>query len=516
MIFALLLAFTGAAQASVQTGPLIDPALVGFAHQSGNPTTRVIALFQAPTHLSFPPKNHPAEVVAFLQNVNALCWQRVQSDLGASVHLSAIRLVRLNWINDSATFEVTPAGLKQLAQSASIKKIYSNQPITMAEKPIHFREVSHGYNYPGSTPPYDFNEMSLTQLIQQMPQIDGTGVLIGSNDTGVDGTHPALQGKIFRFYDLAHDTVGPAYDSSDHGTHTTGTMVGGNRTDNIFGVAPGAQVMMAGGNDARHDSLLDGMAYMLDPDGDKSTTHVPHMINNSWAISAQADVESYYRAISAWDAAGIFIVFSAGNDGPNPQTIDIPHEHPATFAVAASGMDGNLMDFSSRGPAIYQGQTIQKPDLTAPGEGIMSCIPKNDYAYMDGTSMAAPHVTGVAALMLQANPALTSAQIRQILDETATPRKDGSTSQFHDGLTWDAGYGFGKINALEAVKAALQLKHIAEHAGLLPDFLDSLIVSPSQTQWEQLARQEDGSADNLFDYPFESTPMVPAELLFSR
>ncbi|MGM0607693.1 MAG: S8 family peptidase, partial [Candidatus Muiribacteriota bacterium] len=144
---------------------------------------------------------------------------------------------------------------------------------------------------------------------------------------------------------------------------------------------------------------------------------------------------------------GIVPVFAAGNDGHlGPGSIDDMTSYQKNIVVGANEIDHKIADFSSIGPGSFLGLGTQKPDLTTPGHRIISTYNNNQYAWMSGTSMAAPHVTATIALILEANPALTVEQIRNILiNSTADMGMPG----------WDVQYGHGNLDAFRAVGLAL-------------------------------------------------------------
>lgn len=303
--------------------------------------------------------------------------------------------------------------------------------------------------------------------------IDGTGIVVANIDTGVEWDHPALKTKYrgynpqdpnnptheFNWFDAtaSHSPTPVAYHA--HGTHTMGTMVGSepNGTNKI-GVAPGAKWIAVagltadGGSDA---DLISAGEWILAPKGNDGTPHsekAPKVVNNSWGGSPTVD-DWYRQVVRNWISAGIFPEFSAGNVTKNnpggPGSVANPANYPESFATGATDINNNLGSFSLRGPSQYGG--ILKPEISAPGVNIRSCVPGKTYeGGWDGTSMAGPHTCGLVALLLQANSSLTVAQLEDIIKSTATPRTDSTYP-----TTPNNGYGYGVINAFDAVSSVL-------------------------------------------------------------
>ncbi|KMM57066.1 peptidase S8 [Bacillus glycinifermentans] len=298
---------------------------------------------------------------------------------------------------------------------------------------------------------------------------DGSGTVVASIDTGVQWDHPALKEK-YRGYDPAHPdspdhefswfdaTAGRSepYDDLEHGTHVTGTMAGSEPGGkNQIGVAPGAKWIAVkafsedGGTD---EDLLEAGEWILAPkdkDGNPHPEMAPDVVNNSWAGNAGLD-EWYRDMVKAWRAAGIFPEFSAGNvdffNPGGPASIANPANYPEAFATGATDINKKLGDFSLLGPSPYD---ETKPEITAPGVNIRSSVPGSGYQDgWDGTSMAGPHVSAVAALLKQADSSLSVDEIEQILMDTATPLTDSKFTESPNN-----GYGHGLVNAYEAVSA---------------------------------------------------------------
>ncbi|MDQ1675940.1 MAG: hypothetical protein QOC93_1084 [Actinomycetota bacterium] len=293
----------------------------------------------------------------------------------------------------------------------------------------------------------------------------GRGIVVGQSDSGADGRHPALapgyRGGDDSWYDPWYRSRTPR-DYEGHGTHTLGTAVGRGGV----GVAPGARwigcVNLARnlGNPARYLDCLQYMLAPFPPGGDAFRDGRPgraaDVLNNSWGCPAvEGCTATVLRpAARALRAAGIAVVAAAGNSGSGCGTVTDPLAvYPEVVTVGAVDSGGRLADFSSRGPVTADGSGRPKPDLVAPGVGVLSALPGGTYGRLDGTSMAAPHVAGVVALMWSVNPDLRGdvARTVRILRATAAPPAAArGIACGGPGNLWGAGI----VDAAAAVTAA--------------------------------------------------------------
>jgi subtilisin family serine protease len=257
-------------------------------------------------------------------------------------------------------------------------------------------------------------------------------------------------------------------DDNGHGTHTAGTFVGDDGAGNQIGVAPGAKWIGCrnlGDGSATTSSDIECMQWMLAPTdlagNNPQPNLAPDVLNNSWACSVSDGCttgDEIKVAVDNLVAGGIFFVTVAGNAGPACSTITAP---PATydsaFDVGATGSTTDVLaGFSSRGPVA--GSSLIRPDISAPGVNVRSSYPTNSYSTLSGTSMAAPHVAGAAALLLSAHPELKGnpKQIARILRATAvTAGVTDATAQSCGGTaatTWPNNMiGYGRLDAAAAV-----------------------------------------------------------------
>jgi subtilisin family serine protease len=303
--------------------------------------------------------------------------------------------------------------------------------------------------------------------------VRGDGIVVGQSDSGVDGNHPLLE-KQYRGYNGSDDynwfdpwdgTSSPN-DEGGHGTHTMGSILGSNG----IGVAPESQwigCVNLDRNLANPALYLDCMQFMLapfpiggDPFVDGDPTQAAHVMNNSWGCPdiEGCDPNALLVAADNLRHAGIFVVVSTGNDGPNCETVESPLSlYDSVFSVGAVDQFGNLADFSSRGPVTVDGSGRIKPDIVAPGVDVFSSLPDNSYGSNSGTSMAGPHVAGVVALIWSAQPELIGDidATESLIITTAQPYTGTTSLGCFTGDRPSNAYGFGVVNVYEAVKEAL-------------------------------------------------------------
>ncbi|MGW0940426.1 S8 family serine peptidase [Streptomyces sp. NPDC002666] len=302
----------------------------------------------------------------------------------------------------------------------------------------------------------------------------GEGIVVGSIDSGAQFDHPALV-KQYRGNNgdgtFTHDYnwFDPARvcgviervpcDNVGHGTHTIGTMTGDGGPGNHVGVAPKARWISAKGcefSSCTQKSLLAGGQFMLAPtdvNGRNPRPELrPHVINNSWGSSDAGADPWFQQTVRAWVAAGIFPVFSNGNEGPTCGTDGNPGNMQESYGVGAFDPDGNVAPFSSRGPSEFDDGLV-KPNVSAPGVAVRSTYPGGKYAVGSGTSMAAPHVAGAIALLWSAAPSVARDidETRRLLDGTAVDVSDlscGGTAGNNNV------YGQGRLDVYAAVSKA--------------------------------------------------------------
>jgi len=285
----------------------------------------------------------------------------------------------------------------------------------------------------------------------------GEDVVVATLDTGVDSLHPDLGGRWRGGSNSWFDPYGqqplPA-DTDGHGTRTMGVIVGGDSGGTAIGVAPGAQWIAARIFDnqgvAQLSAVHAAFQWLLDPDGDPATDDAPEVVNNSWMLTGSEGqcVSEFQPDLDALRAAGMIVVFAAGNSGPDPDTSTAPANNLGAVAVGAVDASLAIARFSSRGPSGCPSESF--PTVVAPGVDVVSTDLSYGgmalYSTHSGTSLAAPHVSGVAALLLSAFPDLSPEQVDHALARGA---QDLGAAEADDD------YGAGVVDAVAAYDQAL-------------------------------------------------------------
>jgi uncharacterized repeat protein (TIGR01451 family) len=318
--------------------------------------------------------------------------------------------------------------------------------------------------------------------------VNGSGTVMAGNDTGLDETHPAIaphyRGCLnppncnlwdynYSWWDATGTYPNNPYDGHGHGTHTTGTMIGDDSAGNQIGIAPGAQTIHC--KNMTDDGIGDDFTFLTCFEWDLAPWDLNHtnprpnlapdVVNNSWGYFGGGN-DIYRMAIDNLQNAGILVEASAGNEGPTCSTLHSPGDYQEVLTVGSidySGLSfpGIISNFSSRGPSVLDPSPPSYfPDIMAPGNGIRSSLPGNQYASWGGTSMAGSHVSGVVGLIWSACPTLRGmvSETIDILKQTSAPLsgQNGSNcgGNYTDGPNND--WGFGTINAEAAVSAAIE------------------------------------------------------------
>ncbi|MGG0177658.1 S8 family serine peptidase [Gottfriedia acidiceleris] len=340
------------------------------------------------------------------------------------------------YIVNAVSFTSTKEVLQEIATFPEVDHIYLNeQHVLPNPKTSEVKKFT-------SELPWNLEKIQANKAWEN--GLDGTGVVIATLDTGVDVNHPALKKQYrgfnadgtfthtFNWLDLVGDSPTPV-DLIGHGTHVTGTMVGHDPDTGMHtGVAPGARwiAVNAFSEDGALDTdLIKAGEWLLAPLDEKGIPHpemAPDIINNSWGGGSTMN-EWFRSVVKAWVAAGIIPVFAAGNDTNEtpvgPGSVSNPANYPEVIAVGSTNIANQISIFSLRGPSPYGGSEI-KPDLTAPGQEILSTLPNNEYGLSSGTSMATPHVSGAIAILKQMQPNMSIEKLKETLYVGLIPLSD--------------------------------------------------------------------------------------------
>ena len=406
--------------------------------------------------------NAPATVVRRLQKVADEGLDAVTPSLNALRDAGHVDDYRSYWVFNGLAVDGDLASALALAKLDAV--------VAIRENGVHHLDDPQddglgalgdaGWNIEATGAPQVWSELGVT----------GRGVVVANMDSGVDWSHPALQPQ-YRGYPGAGGVVQHDYNWfdatgtyptapgpnvpdisqwSDHGTHTMGSLVGQEANgSNVIGMAPDARWIAAKVFDDQGDStdewLHAGFQWCLAPTdlqgNNPNPALAPDIVSNSWGDDNGLD-DSFRHDLEAWRRAGIFSAWASGNAGPGVSTVGSPASYDIAFSVGAIDSDERIASFSSRGPSLWGG--FLKPEVVAPGVNIRSSIAGGGYeGGWNGTSMATPHVAGLAALMLEAaQHSLTITETASVIIETA--RDLGVTGP-------DNNYGHGRIDAYQAV-----------------------------------------------------------------
>jgi subtilisin family serine protease len=411
-----------------------------------------------------------------------------QSGLGLWLHRQGVDYQHFWIVNQILVKKGTPALLQKVLTRKEVLRIDANPwvklPIIEPQPPPPREKM------PGAI---EWNILNIkADQVWSTYGVTGANVVVAVNDTGVYWNHEALKNQYrgwdgqtadhqYSWHDAIHTTIHGSScgvntpdpcDDYGHGTHVTGTIAG-QAPNNQIGVAPGAKWIACRNMDNGYGTpgtYMECFQWFLAPGGDPS--YAPHIVNNSWSCPpdegcSQGTLET---AVNTVVAAGIMVVVSNGNEGEGgcSTTVDPPAIYPQSFSVGATDNDDNLATFSSRGPVTYKGATYIKPDISAPGVGIRSSLNNGGYVSWEGTSMAAPHIAGAAALLWSGNPQLIGniEGTEQILKSSARPR-DYTSCGDPAGVP-NNGYGYGIVDVFSAFQKA-KLQAISPSLMLLLD-----------------------------------------------
>jgi len=296
---------------------------------------------------------------------------------------------------------VSTTGLKALRRHTMVREVRPIPELTL----VRPRRIAQAQPTPDVT--WGIERMNIPYLWKQ--NLEGQDIKVGHLDTGADGTHPMLQGAFAAFAETNNigrliDPPPPEHDTDIHGTHTAATIVGRPVSGYRMGVAPKAQlasaIVIEGGRDTFR--ILVGLNWTL-----KQGVRVLSM---SLGLPGRGD--EFLDITDRLRELGVLLVVAIGNEGSG--TSRYPGNYRTVLSVGAADTEGRVAQFSSSEPMPPPRNRIV-PDLVGPGVAIVSAAPGNRYMSMDGTSMATPHIAGLAALLFQAKPDATPDQVQRAI-----------------------------------------------------------------------------------------------------
>ena len=370
--------------------------------------------------------------------------------------------VRTLWIANAIAVTLSPEMVRAVAARPDVEAVFPNETLHLEptrEEPIPRREqeiLDAGPRADGDTAQWTYGLIKVKiPEIRQVYNLTGEGVKVGLIDTGCDTSHPDLAGKVALWKDFVNNKPDP-YDDQGHGSHCSGTICGSNTSGLNIGIAPKAKLIVGkvftSSGTAATEHILAAMQWMADPDGNPATNDQPALCSNSWGGGPGRKV--FLEATQKWITVGVFPSFAAGNSGPGAGTVGTPGGFLEAFAVGATDNADAIADFSSRGPVTWDEKQYIKPDISAPGKNITSVKAGGGYTAMSGTSMATPHISGILALLFQANPTMTIEQARDLLERTAQDLGDPGK---------DNTFGAGRTNAFAAAQILVSGGKISGH-----------------------------------------------------
>jgi subtilisin family serine protease len=328
---------------------------------------------------------------------------------------------------DGKAVLLPPEAEALLAREAGVLRIDDDVEVFALEKPI---EISAAKTQPAEVLPWGIERVD-ADLVWPLGNT-ADPIKVGIIDTGISNKHPDLKANIKG----GVNTINPRKswnDDNGHGSHVAGIVAAIDNTIGVIGVGPdidlyAIKVLNASGSGYLSD-VIEGIQWAI--------ANGMQVINMS--LGTDSDIPSFHDAVIAAKNAGIVVVAAAGNSG---SSVAFPAAYPEAIAVSAIDQNDEIASWSSRGPEV---------DLAAPGVSIYSTYKGTGYATLSGTSMAAPHVTGVAALVLNTPVGSYDANANGKWDPDEVQKKLQDTAFDLGDTGFDDLYGWGLVNAYNAV-----------------------------------------------------------------
>jgi len=460
-----------------------------------------------------------AQVLVILQqqaDLSGADWLQAKADKGAFVYAQLTSIAeqtqaplrsfldsrgvgyRAYWIVNMLMVAVDASLLDALAQQPGVERIEAYappEPESIDREPSILEDVG-----PSSPEAVEWNITRVGAEAVWALGITGAGVVVGSMDSGVQWTHPALTNHYrpqipgapgrhdYNWFDGLGGSLVPV-EHGYHGTVVMGPIVGDDGGSNQIGVAPGAQWIACAGIGNPNANPFDCYQWFIAPTDLTGSNPRPDLAPDVINIAYSSPTD-YHAAIQAVRAAGIYPVNAAGNNGyAGCSTVNIyPAQWPEIISAAAFDAADNIWSSSSRGPVLIEHEWYVKPDLAAPGVNVRTSY-QGGYITVSGTSLAAPHISGTVALIIAANPELRGQVdlIEMLLKTTAEPRISAECPPFVDipNNVW----GWGILDSYAAVLAAQALEwgtldgQVYDNATLEPVSGAQLTIRESVSLW---------------------------------
>jgi len=455
----------------VTGGELSDELIQTLSQKSADETVKVLIKLTSPDDMEKLRAELNTETNTLAERhrrgINALKENHRRAQEKLVNKLNELRLdkkandIKSYWLVNAVAAEITAAEIVELAEREDIETIYTVPEtflIAPDEEPVE-------YFNPSEADTFTSNLTYVKANLAHAAGYTGQGRLVCSFDTGIDGEHPALKSRwkgldgdsaaswFFERDELNYPHVIPYSTHADHGTHVMGIIAGRDPAiDYTVGVAPGAKWISAAVIDIAGTSLLNAFEWAADPDGNPNTIDdVPDVINHSWGFNkfVLSCQNVFFDVIDNIEMLGIVNIFAAGNLNADTAIFNPSNRaNDSLDCFAVGNLDAtvsppSLRYNSSRGPSDCPGGGI-KPNVVAPGTSIISSYPNNRYLKMTGTSMAAPHVAGLVALLRQKNPNATVDEIKKAI-------LAGAHSETTFGTLPNNSYGWGAIDCMAAL-----------------------------------------------------------------
>ncbi|NPV14762.1 S8 family serine peptidase [candidate division WOR-3 bacterium] len=419
-----------------------------------------------------PRRERRVEVARILSDFAAREQADLLKELNAYVESGAVADIRPMWIVNAVYCEATPEVIRRIAARADVH--YVNYDLVQCPDLLDPQIEVDG----GDEIAWGVRKIRAPEVWAQ--GFTGAGVVCGHIDTGCDYTHPDLADHMWedpnypRYgWNFENNTNDPM-DVQGHGTHTAGTVASDGTSGSQCGVAPDARIMVCRvrtvADSVAESQCWQAMQFVVAPPLSPGNGADLYTMSLGWMIAWAPHQATWRQVADNVNAAGVIQIVAAGNERqsatpPNalrcPGNVPPPWWNPQNtgsgslsgiISIGATDSLDAIAYFSSPGPVTWQTVApyndyvyppgLTKPDVSAPGVAVKSCLRGGGYTLMDGTSMATPHVAGTVCLMLSKNPNLMPAVVDSILEVTAVDL--GPSGKDND-------FGAGRIDALAAV-----------------------------------------------------------------